>query len=320
MKNKPIIIVAAEPDSVFLEIFFKSIKVKKYKSPLILICCKKILLNQMKQNKFKKKINILDLGNIKKYRLNNKDINLINIECQTINNKYTQELTNEYIKKSFDLALGLIKEKYSNKFVNGPVNKETFLNKKFLGITEYISKKYKINKSGMLIYNQSLSVCPVTTHLPIKLVAKKITKNLVKEKIILVNNFYKNNIKINPKIGVVGLNPHCESVLKFNEDKEIISPVIKKLRNNGVNVKGPFSADTIFNNKNRKFYDVIVGMYHDQVITPLKALFEFDAINITMGLPFFRITPDHGPNKKMVGKNISNPTSLIKALKFLDKR
>ncbi len=320
MKNKPIIIVAAEPDSVFLEIFFKSIKVKKYKSPLILICCKKILLKRMKQNKFKKKINILDLDKIKKYRLNNNDINLINIKCQTINNKYSKDLTNEYIKKSFDLALSLIKEKYSNKLLNGPVNKETFLNKKFLGITEYISKKCKINKSGMLIYNQSLSVCPVTTHLPIKLVAKKITKNLVKEKIILVNNFYKNVIKIKPKIGVVGLNPHCESVLKFNEDKEIISPIIKRLRNNDINVKGPFSADTIFNNKNRKFYDVIIGMYHDQVLTPLKTLFEFDAINITMGLPFFRVTPDHGPNKEMVGKNISNPTSLIKALNFLDKR
>ena len=320
MKNKPIILVASEPNSIFLEIFFKSIKLKKYKSPLVLICCKKILLNQMKQNKFKKKINILDLNNIKKYKLNNKEINLIDIKCQTNNNKYSKELTNEYIKKSFDLALNLIRNKFSNKLINGPVNKKTFLNKKFLGITEYISKKYKINKSGMLIYNQGLSVCPMTTHLPIKLVAKKITKSLVKEKIILVNNFYKKNIKIKPKIGVVGLNPHCESISKFNEDKEIISPIIKKLKNNGINVNGPFSADTIFNNKNRKIYDVIIGMYHDQVITPLKTLFEFDAINITMGLPFYRITPDHGPNKEMVGKNISNPTSLIKALKFLDKR
>ncbi len=320
MKNKPIIIVAAEPNSVFLEIFFKSIKIKKYKSPLILVCCKKILLNQMKQNKFTKKINILDLDKINKYKLNNKVINLINIKCQTINNQYSKELTNKYIRKSFDLALSLIKNKYSNKLINGPVNKKTFLNKKFLGITEYISKKYKISKSGMLIYNQDLSVCPVTTHLPIKLVAKKITKKLVEEKIILVDYFYKKNIKIKPKIGVVGLNPHCESISKFNEDKEIISPIIKKLKNNGVNVNGPFSADTIFSYKNRKCYDVIIGMYHDQVLAPLKALFEFDAINITMGLPFFRITPDHGPNKEMVGKNISNPTSLIKALKFLDKR
>ena len=86
-----------------------------------------------------------------------------------------------------------------------------------------------------------------------------------------------------------------------------------------INVKGPFSADTIFLKDNRKKFDVIIGMYHDQVLGPIKTLFEYDAINITLGLPFLRVTPDHGPNEKMVGKNKSNPISLIKALNFLDK-
>ena len=85
------------------------------------------------------------------------------------------------------------------------------------------------------------------------------------------------------------------------------------------NVSGPYSADTIFLKDNRKKFDVIVGMYHDQVLTPLKTLFEYDAINITLGLPFIRISPDHGPNEKMLGKNLSNPLSLLKAIKFLDK-
>ena len=75
----------------------------------------------------------------------------------------------------------------------------------------------------------------------------------------------------------------------------------------------------IFLKHNRKKFDVIVGMYHDQVLTPLKTLFEYDAINITLGLPFVRISPDHGPNEKMLGKNLSNPLSLLKAIKFLDK-
>ena len=85
-------------------------------------------------------------------------------------------------------------------------------------------------------------------------------------------------------------------------------------------VSGPFPADTIFLKQNRKNFDVILGMYHDQVLTPIKTLFEYDAINITIGLPFLRITPDHGPNEIMVGKGKSNPTSLIKAMSFLDKR
>ena len=85
------------------------------------------------------------------------------------------------------------------------------------------------------------------------------------------------------------------------------------------NISGPYSADTAFIKNNRKKFDVIVGMYHDQVLTPIKTLFEYDAINITLGLPFIRISPDHGPNQAMIGKNISNPTSLIQAINFLEK-
>jgi 4-hydroxythreonine-4-phosphate dehydrogenase len=85
-------------------------------------------------------------------------------------------------------------------------------------------------------------------------------------------------------------------------------------------ISGPLSADTVFLKKNRKNYDVIVGMYHDQVLTPIKTLFEYDAINITLGLPFIRISPDHGPNEKMLGKGISNPLSLINSITFLDTK
>ena len=84
-------------------------------------------------------------------------------------------------------------------------------------------------------------------------------------------------------------------------------------------VSGPYSADTIFLKHNRKKFDVILGMYHDQVLTPIKTIYEYDAINITLGLPFVRISPDHGPNEKMIGKNLSNPSSLMQAINFLDK-
>ena len=171
----------------------------------------------------------------------------------------------------------------------------------------------------MLIYNKNLSVCPVTTHLPLKLVSKKITKKMIKEKILIVDNFFKKVLRIKPKIAVTGLNPHCESILKFNEDNKIILPLIKSLKNK-VNIKGPYPSDTIFLKNNRKKFDVIIGMYHDQVLGPIKTLYEYDAINITLGLPFLRVTPDHGPNIQMIGKNLSNPISLIKALSFLDKR
>jgi 4-hydroxy-L-threonine phosphate dehydrogenase PdxA len=115
------------------------------------------------------------------------------------------------------------------------------------------------------------------------------------------------------------MNPHCESILKNNEDRKIVMPAIKLAKLNKISVDGPFPADTIFLKQNRQKFDVILGMYHDQVLTPIKTLFEYDAINITMGLPFLRVSPDHGPNEKMINKNLSNPQSLIRALEFLDK-
>ena len=131
-------------------------------------------------------------------------------------------------------------------------------------------------------------------------------------------DFYKKKFKKIPRIAVTGLNPHCESNFKNCEEKSIISPAIRKLRIKKFNVSGPFPADTIFMKDNLKNYDVVIGMYHDQVLTPMKTLFGFDAINITLGLPFLRVSPDHGPNEIMVGKNTSNPRSLMLALKFLD--
>jgi len=319
MSNSPILIVAGEPNSIFLEIFFKVISKNKIKSPIILITSKKLLTMQMKVLKFHKEIKILNPLKLNKYKLNNRTINLIDI-------KYSQKKafekiskkSNKFIENCFNLAFKIIKKNKISKFVNGPISKKSFLNKKFLGITEYISKHFKVKKSCMLIYNKDLSVCPITTHLPIKLIAKRINKKTIINNISLIASFYKDKFNINPKIAILGLNPHCESIHAYNEDEKIIKPVIKYLKKKHL-VSGPYSADTIFLKENRKKFDVIVGMYHDQVLTPLKTLFEYDAINITLGLPFIRISPDHGPNEIMLGKNKSNSISLLKSIQFLDK-
>ena len=320
MNFKPILIVHGEPNSVFLEIFFKSLKYKKFKNPLILICSQKILKFQMKKLKFKKKIKILDHSSINKSKLNNKTINIIDIKYngslmfQKINNK-----SNKYINNCFETSFKILKSGITNKFINGPISKTSFLKKKFLGITEYLEKKIGSNKSAMLIYNKELSVCPITTHLPLKSVVKSITKKNIIEKVNLINNFYIKILGFKPKIALLGLNPHCESIDKYNEDEKVIKPTIKYLSKKKLNVKGPYSADTAFLKKNRINFDVIVGMYHDQVLTPIKTLYEYDAINITLGLPYIRISPDHGPNQNMLGQNKSNPLSLIRAIEFLEK-
>ena len=290
MKNSPILIVAGEPYSIFIEIFLKAFNKIKVKKKIILIVSKKLFIKQMKKLNFKYQINLLDNKNLNLKNLSKTKINIININFNfkktfdTISNR-----SNSYIEESFDTALKLMKTKKFKGLINGPISKRNFLRNKSLGITEYLANKTnRNNKVSMLIYNKKLSVCPITTHLPLKNVYKKITKKNINYQIKLIHNFYKRKMKINPKIAITGLNPHCESNYNSSEEDKIIKPVIKSLKKRKYNVKGPFSADTIFMNENSKSYDVIVGMYHDQVLTPAKTLFGFNSINITLGLPFYQ--------------------------------
>ena len=319
MSNKPIVIVPGHLKSVFFEIFFKSIRIKKFNSPLILICSANSFRINAKRYNFKGNFKLIEakINNLKLYK---KNIYIIDVKIKKNKNKKIQEFNNNnYILKCFNIAFKILESAITYKFLNGPINKKKFLNKRYLGVTEFLAEKFKIKKIGMLIYNKNLSVCPLTTHLPVNLISKKIKKELLVEKLRLINDFYLKIFKFKPKIGVTGLNPHCESIIKNSEEDEIIIPAIKLSKMSGVFAYGPYAADTIFLKQNRKKFDVILGMYHDQVLTPIKTLFEYDAVNITMGLPFLRVSPDHGPNEKMVNKNLSNPTSLIKALEFLDK-
>ena len=318
MNYKPIIIVAGEPNSVFFELFFKVIK-KKIKSPIILIASKELITKQAKILKKKINFNITNEFEIIKKKNNLKKINLIDVDFKQSSgfSKITIK-SNHYIAECFAIAIKLLKKNVSNKFINGPISKKTFLKKKFNGITEYLANKTNTKRFAMIIYNKNLSVCPLTTHIPIKYISKKINKQTIIDKVKLIDNFWKKKFNKNIKIGITGLNPHCESIDDFNEDKKIILPTIKKLKKLKYNIKGPFAADTIFLKNNRKKFDLIIGMYHDQVLTPIKTLFEYDAINVTIGLPFIRVSPDHGPNQAMLGKNKSNYLSLHNSIKFLD--
>ena len=318
MNYKPIIIVAGEPYSVFFELFFKVMK-KKIKSPIILISSKELITKQAKILKKKINFNITNELDIIKNRNNLKKINLINVDFKQFSgfSRITPR-SNNYITSCFNIAIKLLKNNISNKFINGPISKKTFLKKKFNGITEYLADKTNTKKFAMIIYNKNFSVCPLTTHLPIKYVSKKISKLEIINKVRLIDKFWSDKFRKKVKIGITGLNPHCESIDNFNEDKSIILPTIKKLQKLKYNVEGPLAADTIFLKNNRKKFDLVIGMYHDQVLAPIKTLFEYNAINITIGLPFIRVSPDHGPNETMLGKNKSNYLSLFNSVKFLD--
>ena len=316
MKNKSIVIICGDPKSTFNEILVKSLKnkvLKNIKFSVIIIGSKKLLINEFK--KFKTKIHLHEFKS--KTKLRKKNLYIIDIPLAQ--RKISLIEKNKYIAKSFTIGLDLLKKKSSFALINGPISKTTFLKGKYNGITEYLAFKTGSLNEVMLIFNKKLSVSPITTHIPINQVAQKIKKQIIINKIMNIDKFYKKFLGIKPEIAVTGLNPHCETFLGKNIEKTEILPAIKFLKKKKIKILGPFSADTIFLKTKRVKFDVIVGMYHDQVLAPMKTIFGFNAINITIGLPFVRITPDHGPNYEMFGLNKSNPDSLIQAFNFLNK-
>jgi 4-hydroxythreonine-4-phosphate dehydrogenase len=319
MRINKIIIILGEPQSIFSEILFKYFNSKEFsknKKKIILIGSMSLLQKQMKKLKFN--LNLKLINNINDAK--NNEINILNINYN--NQKNFSKISfnsKKYISNCFKVGLNLIKNNKKTVLINGPVSKKHFLKKKYLGITEYISKKTKSKNQVMLIYNEKLSVSPLTTHLPLKHVAKNITKEKIINNVKQIKKFYVSLLNKKPKIAVLGLNPHCETIDEVSEEKKIIIPAINYLKKINLNTDGPFPADTFFLKKNINKYDVIVGMYHDQVLTPLKTLYNFNAINITIGLPFVRISPDHGPNNMMFGKNESDPSSIFCAMRFINK-
>ena len=318
MNTKYILIVLGEPNSTFSEIIGKYFKkVRKFKKKIIIIGNKNLLIKQL--NLLKLRFSINEINNYTEAKKS--IVNIIDISLKQ--NKTFSNLSSnssKYIENSFKKSLEIINKK-KNRFIliNGPVSKKTFLKKRFYGITEYLSNKTNSNNEIMLIYNKKLSVSPLTTHIPIKYVNKKINKKKIVNNILSLKKFYNKILKEKMKCAVLGLNPHCESIDSFSEEDKIINPSINYLKKKGVKVDGPFSTDTFFLQKNLRKYNVVLGMYHDQVLTPIKTLFNFEAINITVGLPFIRISPDHGPNTSMLGKNKSDPASFFYAMKFAEK-
>lgn len=319
--KKTIAIIAGEPNSISSEIIFKSWKLrKKYThKPFIIIGSIKLLNLQKKKLKYKFKIKKITNNFLNKDLVGNEipvyDVNYI----QRKPFKKISTKSNNYILKCFDVALSLIRNKKIYGLINCPINKETLFKKKNHGITEFLSKKTKtFGDEVMLLYNKKLSVSPLTRHIPIKRVSGKLNKTKIIKNIKVINNFYKTKFNKKPNIGILGLNPHNYSTEKKSEEEKIIIPAIKVLRKKGIKIIGPISPDTSFLIINKKKIDVMYGMYHDQVLTTFKALYEYDAINITLGLPFIRISPDHGVAINILGKNIANPKSLIEAIKFFN--
>ena len=318
--KKNIIIVLGEPNSISSEIFLKSINyIKKSKLNFIIIGNYSLFKKQANYLNYKKNINfrLSKIDNLKKTKFN-----FINIDYkQSKPFDLKTNKTDVFVKKCFECAVLLLKKKLASGLINLPINKSKFTKNKYNGITEYIADKTNNkNKENMLLFNDAFSVLPLTTHIPLKEVYKEISYKKIEKACKNINNFYLKTIKRKKfKIGILGLNPHNgENGYIGNEEKRIIIPAIKKLKKK-YPIVGPLSPDTSFLQRAKLKIDVLIGHYHDQILTTFKTKFNYDAINITIGLPFIRISPDHGVGTEIIGKGIADPKSFKRAIKFFSK-
>ena len=212
-------------------------------------------------------------------------------------------------------ALGCLNNQYKG-LITGPVNKEIINQSgfEFSGHTEFLSDIANVKKVVMLLMNESLKIALLTTHIPLSEVPFKVTKKNLKETTSIIIKEFENTWKIsNPSVCLLGLNPHAgEGGYIGHEEEEIIKPFVNSANEN---IYGPISADTAFINQNIKKYDVFLAMYHDQALPVIKSMGFGNTLNITLGLPFIRISVDHGTAFDLAGKNIADFSSMNEALK-----
>ena len=296
---------------------------ENFKIPIITIGDPLLFIERAK--KLKKKVKVLELDSLNSIKKNNRSlIQVLKVsKCihtsagrlSKINAKYVLDVLDYSIKET-------IKDK-KTALVTGPLNKETVIsiNKKFTGHTEYIHKMTKSDGVLMMLASSKLRVALATTHIPLKNVSRKITKSLIVKKVKILDKDLRNKFKIkNPKIKILGLNPHAGENGKIGkEELEHIKPAVKELKKQNINVSMPISADTAFSQKVLNDTDAYLGMYHDQVLPVLKALSFGKSINITLGVPIIRTSVDHGVALDIAGTNKSDTSSLSLAIKTAKK-
>ena len=219
--------------------------------------------------------------------------------------------------KALDRAMEDYKKGLFDVLVTAPINKNNIQGDgfDFCGHTEYLEERAG-GKSLMILLNDIMRVALVTTHVPVKDVAKAVTKERIVEKAVVFNESLKRDFRIsNPRIAVLALNPHAgDGGLLGTEEQETIIPAIKELSDKGIYAFGPYAADGFFAHGGYESFDGVLVMYHDQGLAPFKALDRGDGVNFTAGLPIVRTSPDHGTAYEIAGKNCADESSFRHAV------
>lgn len=219
---------------------------------------------------------------------------------------------------SLQRAVEDIKNGYIDVLVTAPINKRAMVSEGFgyTGHTEYLEKEFGVDEVAMIMVCDRLKVGVVTGHIPLKDVVGQLTTEKILSKLRLMKTSLQRDFGIGtPKIAVLGLNPHCgDGGLLGDEETQVILPAVKAANEEGILAFGPYSPDGFFGLGNYMKYDAVLAMYHDQGLTPFKALAFEDGVNYTAGLPVVRTSPDHGTAYEMAGRDLADPRSMMSAI------
>jgi len=323
--QKPVIaITLGDPGGIGPEVVVKALANKQvYK------CCTPVIIGiekalyKTKKTSPSHKIEIInhpsDIKNDsdKAYLINSQNLELKNIILGKPNPIQAKAAT-AFLKQAASLAI----KKEVDGIVTAPVNKYAInaAGIKFRGQTEFLATLTNTHKYAMVLVSPKIRVVPLTRHVKIKGISNLIKKQYIIDTIELIeqNSFFFDIYK--PSIAVLNLNPHCgDGGAIGNEEITEIIPAIDEALKKGINVQGPFSADAFFGNCEYKRYDFILAMYHDQGLIPFKTLSFGKGVNVTIGLPIIRTSPDHGTAYDIAGQGIANEESLIEAIKMASK-
>ena len=246
-------------------------------------------------------------------------INVLNVWREGVNVEFgtLDDAVGTYAIKSFQAATQALKNNKIDVLVTAPINKYNIQaeNYKFAGHTDYLNEQLE-GDALMFMIHEDIKVGLVTDHVPIQEVNKHITPALLEQKINTINETLRKDFRINkPKIAVLGLNPHCgDNGVIGKEDGEIIKPMLERLFKKGIQVFGPFAADSFFGSNQHAKFDAVVAMYHDQGLIPFKTLSFGEGVNYTGGLTKIRTSPDHGTGFDIAGKNVAHESSFREAV------
>ena len=246
-------------------------------------------------------------------------INVLNVwkEGVDLNLGVNDDKVGEYAIKSFVAATKALKDGLVDVLVTAPINKYNIQSEdfKFPGHTDYLDQELE-GDALMFMVQDNLRVGLLTDHVPINEVASRLTEELIVKKIATVKKSLIRDFSIpNPKIAVLGLNPHCgDGGVIGKEDEELIKPVLKKMFDKGTAVFGPFAADGFFGSGHYEKFDAVIATYHDQGLVPFKTLSFGKGVNFTAGLDKVRTSPDHGTAYDIAGKGIADFNSFKEAV------